>query len=87
MRPEWSFLIRRGRMVAGALLVAAVLLWTLAARAGQDDVRGLLETLGIQAPPREVAAPSFALPDLTARTVRLADYQGRTLMLYFWTTW
>jgi cytochrome oxidase Cu insertion factor (SCO1/SenC/PrrC family) len=87
MRPEWSFLIRRGRMVAGALLVAAVLLWTLAARAGQDDVRGLLETLGIQAPPREVAAPAFALPDLTGKTVRLADYQGRTLMLYFWTTW
>jgi len=33
------------------------------------------------------AAPVFALPDVSGRTVRLEDYQGRTLMLYFWATW
>jgi hypothetical protein len=87
MRPEWSFMKHRDRVVIGSLVVAMGLLLVLAARAGEDDVRSLLETLGIQVPPREVAAPAFALPDVTARTVRLADYQGRTLMLYFWTTW
>jgi hypothetical protein len=63
------------------------LLLVLVARAGEDDVRSLLETLGIQVPSRMAAAPAFALPDVSGRTVRLEDYQGRTLMLYFWATW
>jgi len=87
MRPEWSFMKHRDRVVIGSLVVAMGFLFAAAARAGEDDVRSLLETLGIQVPSRMAAAPAFALPDVSGRTVRLVDYQGRTLMLYFWTTW
>ena len=32
-------------------------------------------------------APTFALPDLNGRTVRLADLRRKVVLLYFWTTW
>ena len=32
-------------------------------------------------------APDFALPDLDGRTVRLADFRGRALVIDFWATW
>jgi cytochrome oxidase Cu insertion factor (SCO1/SenC/PrrC family) len=32
-------------------------------------------------------APAFALPDLDGRTVRLEDFRGKVLLLFFWTTW
>ena len=77
---------RRRRMVAAALWLAVV---TLAqAAAAQNDVqRSLLETLGIDIPARPLRAPSFTLPGLDRTQVRLADLQGRVVMLYFWTTW
>ena len=36
-------------------------------------------------PPK--AAPAFSLPDLDGKTVRLEDYRGKTLLLFFWATW
>ncbi|UCF09794.1 MAG: TlpA family protein disulfide reductase [Candidatus Bipolaricaulota bacterium] len=33
------------------------------------------------------AAPSFDLPTLDGGRLRLADYSGRPVILYFWTTW
>ncbi|MBI4011778.1 MAG: redoxin domain-containing protein [Candidatus Rokubacteria bacterium] len=32
-------------------------------------------------------APAFALPDLDGKTVRLADQQGKVVLLFFWATW
>jgi peroxiredoxin len=32
-------------------------------------------------------APAFALPALDGRTVRLEDYRGKPLLLFFWATW
>ena len=32
-------------------------------------------------------APELALTDLTGRTVRLADYRGQPVLLYFWASW
>ncbi len=32
-------------------------------------------------------APAFALPDLQGKSVRLADLQGKVVLLFFWTTW
>lgn len=37
------------------------------------------------APPKP--APAFALPDLDGKTVRLTDFRGKVLMLFFWATW
>ena len=33
------------------------------------------------------AAPEFQLKDTDGRTVRLADYRGKVLLLNFWATW
>jgi cytochrome oxidase Cu insertion factor (SCO1/SenC/PrrC family) len=32
-------------------------------------------------------AAAFALPDLEGKTVRLEDFRGKVLMLFFWATW
>ena len=44
---------------------------------------------GMQIQPYEPPkpAPAFALPDLQGRPVRLADFRGKVVMLYFWATW
>jgi peroxiredoxin len=34
-----------------------------------------------------VPAPDFGLHDLAGRTVRLAGFRGRVVLLYFWATW
>ncbi len=33
------------------------------------------------------AAPDFSRPDLAGNLVRLADYQGKVVLLNFWATW
>jgi cytochrome c biogenesis protein CcmG/thiol:disulfide interchange protein DsbE len=33
------------------------------------------------------AAPSFSLKDVDGRTVTLADYKGKVVLLNFWATW
>jgi cytochrome c biogenesis protein CcmG/thiol:disulfide interchange protein DsbE len=32
-------------------------------------------------------APSFALPALDGKTVRLEDLRGKVVMIVFWATW
>jgi hypothetical protein len=64
-----------------ALLVPAT------SRAVDEDVRSLLRELAIQTPSRAVNAPPFSLSDTSGGPVRLADYRGRPVMIYFWTTY
>ena len=38
-------------------------------------------------PGERPAAPDFALPDLSGRSIRLSDYRGKIVLLNFWATW
>ena len=73
--------------VIGSLWLAVALLAPAISLAVSEDVRNLLRDLSIQVPSREVGAPQFSLPDLKGVSVRLADYKGRAVMIYFWTTY
>lgn len=70
-----------------ALGVVVACLAPAPALAVSEDVRSLLQELLIQAPAREVNAPPVSLSDTTGAPVRLADYKGRAVMIYFWTTY
>ncbi len=65
--------------LAAALVVAGV----LAAEAAAPDFAAL--QIQPYEPPKP--APSFALPDLEGRTVRLEDFRGKVVLLFFWATW
>lgn len=40
-----------------------------------------------QATDRQEPAPGFQLKDISGRTVRLSDYEGKVVLLNFWATW
>ena len=75
----------RGLIVSLAVVVAALVPAT--SLAVGEGIHGLLRELSIQAPSREVNAPPLSLPDTSGAPVRLADYKGRAVMIYFWTTY
>lgn len=62
--------------------LAVALLATASLGAGPD-----FAALGIQRYDPPKPAPTFELPDLNGRTVRLADLRGKVVLLFFWTTW
>ena len=64
-----------------ASLVLALLL-PLAAAAAPD-----FAALDIQRYDPPKPAPGFSLPDLDGRPVRLADLQGKVVLLFYWATW
>lgn len=40
-----------------------------------------------RSPGGPVSAPSFVLPDLEGKVVRIADFRGKVVLLNLWTTW
>lgn len=79
--------MRQIKLVIVSMTTAAALFFPPASLAVSEDLRALLRELLIQVPAREVSAPPFSLSDPSGATVRLADYQGRPVMVYFWTTY
>lgn len=48
---------------------------------------GLWRAAGVVRFTRAVEAPDFELRDLKGRLVSLREFNGRVVLLYFWTTW
>ena len=69
------------RPALAASLVLALLL-PLAVAAAPD-----FTALDIQRYDPPKPAPGFSLPDLEGRPVRLADLQGKVVLLFYWATW
>ena len=65
-----------------ALLALAAIGISLAGCSGQGSVRAAVK------PEKDRnKAPAFTLKDVTGRTVQLADYKGKVVLLNFWATW
>jgi len=78
---SWRNTIRSSRPTAWALLAALLL---AAGCARQEAKQGAAPpdagTLGSK-------APDFELSDLSGKTVRRSDFQGKVVILDFWATW
>ena len=61
---------------------ALVLLCSLLNVFGAEPVRAVLQPAADRKP-----APPFALSDPSGKTIKLADYRGKVLLLDFWATW
>jgi len=70
------------RALAVALVLAAAVA-TQAARAMEHDPAAI--RMQPYDPPKP--APAFALPDLSGKTVRLGDFKGKIVLVFFWATW
>ena len=68
------------RVLISSVILA--LLATSAIAAGPD-----FAALKIQPYDPRRPAPEFALQNLEGKTVRLSDYRGKLLLLFFYTTW
>ena len=73
------------KLAAGSVLAAA--LWAAVAAAQPAAAPPAWEKMGVAAYEPPKAAPAFALPTLDGHTVRLEDYRGKALLLFFWATW
>jgi cytochrome oxidase Cu insertion factor (SCO1/SenC/PrrC family) len=65
-----------------AAAVALALLLPPAVAAAPD-----FASVNVQAYESPRPAPGFSLPDLEGRPVRLADLQGKVVLLFYWATW
>jgi cytochrome oxidase Cu insertion factor (SCO1/SenC/PrrC family) len=73
------------RIAAGSVIAAA--LWATVAAAQPAAAPAAWEKMGVQVYESPKPAPVFALPALDGRSVRLEDYRGKALLLFFWATW
>ncbi len=77
----------RGTFRVTFLAMTLVGVLTGGSRLHAASFRQSVTELGLTEIPGDLAAPAFHLPDLEGRMVSLQDYQGKVVMLYFWTTW
>src|SRR5918992_1301398 len=87
-----TVLPRVGSFFIAAMIVAAVVFYSLKGRLSQDEKRpgAVVETnvnkLGIETAKRTVA-PEFVLKDPAGKQVSLRELRGKIVFLNFWATW
>jgi peroxiredoxin len=74
---------RRARRRRQRRWIAIALLGVAAVGEAEDPFR----SLSLIRPAILKLAPEFAVPGLTTRSVRLADFKGQVVLLNFWATW
>lgn len=73
------------RFAAAGLAAAA--LWVTVAAAQPAAAPSAWAKMGVSVYESPKPAPAFSLPTLDGRTVRLEDYRGKAVLLFFWATW
>ena len=71
--------------MSGRVTVAAVALALLAV--GSAGAAPDFASMQVQPYQPPKPAPAFALPALDGRTVRLEDFRGKVVLIFFWATW
>jgi len=72
------------RWLGLALLVGLLAIPTDQSIAAREDLFQELRLVRFQKP---VRTPNFTLLDLNGKSIRLSDFQGKVVLLNFWTTW
>ena len=70
-------------MIRRTLIAATLALLTAGSAGAAPDFTSL--QVQTYEPPKP--APAFTLPALDGRTVRLEDFRGKVVLLFFWATW
>lgn len=73
-----------GRALALGLLALGAAL--APASAAAPDLDAKLDAVSVT-PMHGQVPPPFTLPDVNGKSVSLADFRGRAVLLYFWATW
>src|SRR5690348_11215967 len=75
---------RRRILIAFALACVAVGAWLLWPVAMHSAAQAILESRALRP---SKTAPDFTLKDAQGKSLRLADYKGKVVLLNFWATW
>jgi len=68
-----------------AAMVCGWLVWYV--YNAQSTALASFEAMAIQRLPRPVPLPEVSLPDLEGKQVSLRSFEGRVVLMNFWTTW
>ncbi len=73
------------RMIVGALIVCTLMASHALVALGADTAH--FEALQLTRLEQAVALPDMRVPDIEGQEVALRSFQGKVVLINFWTTW